>query len=1777
MRKKLSHLLALLCLTLAGPSAWAQTTFQSGDFTYVVLDEEARTAALSRVPEAYRGAVVVPETVTNEGTTYTVTQIGSPASATDYYQSAFYYSTIESLTIPATVTKVTGSMFYYTVSDPAIQQVTIADSPNPITFDAIGYTEHIENLYIGRDIVYDNSLRTDPGTAVFVNTDHVVIGSQVTTLRDNMFSATGQYLVSIDLSQATSLTTLGTNVFYDTNNVGLTTIDLSKTKITSVPDNAFMYCDKLTTIKLPGTVQTIGHDAFNYCLALQDLTIPASVTSIGSQAFWYDTEMESLTIEDSDTPLVLEGDYGDGLPGKNSFYLGRDLVGAEGAALTNRIVFTNVKNVTVGPKVTTLPANAFSGAGAVESFDFSNATSLTTIGENVFYGCSNEKLTSIDLSKTKITSVPDNTFMYCDKLTTIKLPGTVQTIGHDAFNYCLALQDLTIPASVTSIGSQAFWYDTEMESLTIEDSDTPLVLEGDYGDGLPGKNSFYLGRDLVGAEGAALTNRIVFTNVKNVTVGPKVTTLPANAFSGAGAVESFDFSNATSLTTIGENVFYGCSNEKLTSIDLRNTKITAIPDGAFYYCSYLATPYLPNTVQSIGNQAFRWCQRLEEVTIPASVTTIGNEVFYNTDNIKSFTIEDGTTTLACGTIGDGFSGETFYLGRDVTYTSTASGQLIFTNVKNVTLGPNVTTLSNYMFARPNMETFDWSRATGITAVPDRCFDNCDGLRSFTIPANITTIEASAFWNMDAAITVTIEDSDTPLTLNCNGSYWAIFEANSSVNAYVGRNIVRTGSHVNQPTFDNSLVGLTFGPKVTAIGSYEYKDCSYIAGAVNGLENVVSIGEYAFNNCKSITSIEIGNKLETLGDYAFQDCQKLESISLPGTLKKIPTEAFENCFALATVTLAEGIEEIGNGAFYDTDALTEITIPASVKKIGRAPFYCNNAQAMKRMIILDSDTPLEFANGTSEYNWGRGNLSDDITLDYFYLGRDIMRVNTDYSLVADCKYIEIGPKVTNIDKLFDNVGDHSDNMVKNVKVNSLTPIAISVDPFHSNTYANATLWLPGGTKAAYQSADYWKNFENIDFSSFVVSISTTGHGTLAMADIEAGNGESEQTLIDRETDVTFTATADEGYELTAFTVNGEAQTLTNGQFTVTNLQADQAAAATYSPITYTLTYDLAGGSVQGTNSASYTIESETFTLTNPTREGYTFTGWTGTGLDGAQTMVTIAKGSTGNRSYTATWTPIIYNIVLTLDGGVAENPTTYTIESEAITLTNPTKTGYTFKGWKQNGEGEALMTVIIAKGSTGDKAYTATWQINQYTLTFNSNGGSVVTPITQDYGTDVEAPANPTRTGYTFTGWEPAVPTTIPAENMTFVAQWQINQYTITFDSNGGSAVTPITQDYATNVTAPANPTREGYTFAGWDKTIPTTMPAENTTVTASWTPIEYTISYDLAGGSVQGTNPATYTIESETITLVNPTKEYYDFVGWTGTALDGSPVKTVVIAQGSTGNRSYTATWTEKTYTVTITGAGVTVDKMTPKYGDDVVITIAEDEDRVLTSLTVNGTDVTAQVAGGQYTISGVNSNINVVATFSSTKEFITMAHPQGTFSCSQDLDFTGSELKAYIAAGYNKQTNTTLIVRVYDVPAGTGLLLKGIEGQTYKIPYAASQSYYVNLLKAQLEGGSISATTGEMRNYVLNQKDGVIGFYTPSATATLKAQSAYLQLPASFVTAETRVVKLLFEDEDVVTNIGDFEMFNVSNDRIYNLQGQPVKNPARGVYIINGKKRVIK
>ena len=286
----------------------------------------------------------------------------------------------------------------------------------------------------------------------------------------------------------------------------------------------------------------------------------------------------------------------------------------------------------------------------------------------------------------------------------------------------------------------------------------------------------------------------------------------------------------------------------------------------------------------------------------------------------------------------------------------------------------------------------------------------------------------------------------------------------------------------------------------------------------------------------------------------------------------------------------------------------------------------------------------------------------------------------------------------------------------------------------------------------------------------------------------------------------------------------------------------------------------------------------------TRAGYTQVGWST--VDGGEKVYGFEDVYTKNEALTLypVWNTNKYTITFDTNGGSEIAPITQDYGTEITAPDKPTRKGYTFKGWDKE-----IPKTMPAENIT----VKAQWEINQYTITFDTNGGSEIAPITQDYGTEITAPDNPTRKGYTFKGWDKEIPETMPADNITVKAQWEINQYTIAFDTNGGSEITPITQDYGTKITAPDKPTRKGYTFKGWDKEIPKTMPAENITVKAQWEINQYTITFDTNGGSEIA--PITQDYGTEITFPDNPTRKGYTFRGWDKEIPETMPAENITI------------------------------------------------------------------------------------------------------------------------------------------------------------------------------------------------------------------------------------------------------------------------------------------
>ena len=323
----------------------------------------------------------------------------------------------------------------------------------------------------------------------------------------------------------------------------------------------------------------------------------------------------------------------------------------------------------------------------------------------------------------------------------------------------------------------------------------------------------------------------------------------------------------------------------------------------------------------------------------------------------------------------------------------------------------------------------------------------------------------------------------------------------------------------------------------------------------------------------------------------------------------------------------------------------------------------------------------------------------------------------------------------------------------------------------------------------------------------------------------------------------------GYDFAGWTFDG-GNVLT--RTTYANLAADDTVTsitltAQWTLHLYTVTLDANGGTFDASGS---TVAQDTMQVTYggnfeqmpiPRYKGYFFRGWYDEQWGGRQYGDEDGRGTytydkTEDCTLYALWEEApLCTVTFNPNGGTLTGAETcQEKQNERIQrpYEEPIREGYYFRGWYKDADCTQMWD--FDDPIPGNMTLYAGWDILSYVIRVRLENGEQDIIINQNYGTPVTVPDDPTREGYTFIGWDIPFPAKMPAKITTITAQWTINQYTITFDTAGGSKIAPITQDYGTSITAPANPTREGYTFMGWDKAIPATMPAENITITAQW-------------------------------------------------------------------------------------------------------------------------------------------------------------------------------------------------------------------------------------------------------------------------------------------------------------------------------------------------------
>lgn len=670
----------------------------------------------------------------------------------------------------------------------------------------------------------------------------------------------------------------------------------------------------------------------------------------------------------------------------------------------------------------------------------------------------------------------------------------------------------------------------------------------------------------------------------------------------------------------------------------------------------------------------------------------------------------------------------------------------------------------------------------------------------------------------------------------NGIYYNLItkvktaEVTQNPNKYTGNVIIPSSVVYNDVTYS-----------VTSIGDDAFNGSTLTS--VTMPNSVTSIGNSAFRDCSGLTSVAIPNSVKSIGNYAFQNCIALTSATIPNTVTSIGEYAFRYCSGLTTITIPNSVTSIGNGAFESCSGLTSVTIPNSVTSIRANAFW--NCSGLKSVTIPNSVTSIE--------NYAFSGCSD---LTSITIPNSVTSIgNYGFSGCSSLTNITIGSGISNIGSYegysFANCPELTDFYCYAEHVPST-----GSSVFEGSYIEFATLHVPASAVNAYKNTAPWNKFKEIvgmgkQYYTLTYMVDGTkymeysvGEGdniTPEPAPTKQGytfSGWSTIPVTMPANDVTVTGTFTKNtYKLT-YMVDGETYKTISYQYgaAITPEPAPTKQGYTFSgwsaipaampandvtvtgtfiknaATTYTLTY-MVDGQVYKTfyYEAGATVER----VEAPTKEGFTFSGWSNTLLTMPERNVTITGTFTKNA-------PTTYKLTYLIDGKVYKT-SDYAAGATIIAEPAPTKEGYTFSGWSTIPATMPAYDVTINGSFNKTASYTLTYMVN----------GEVYKTVSYEYGEKITPEPEPTKEGATFSGWS-WIPSKMPDEDVVVTGTFDMEKYKLTYKVDGadykilevevGSAITPEPE-----------PTKDGYTFSGWSW-IPKKMPDEDVTITGTFTP-----------------------------------------------------------------------------------------------------------------------------------------------------------------------------------------------------------------------------------------------------------------------------------------------------------------------------------------------------
>ena len=822
-----------------------------------------------------------------------------------------------------------------------------------------------------------------------------------------------------------------------------------------------------------------------------------------------------------------------------------------------------------------------------------------------------------------------------------------------------------------------------------------------------------------------------------------------------------------------------------------------------------------------------------------------------------------------------------------------------TTVKEITLGDNVKSVptfssTGWYSAQPDGLLYldNWLIgykgsepagevviAEGTTHISGESLYYNNSITSVYIPKSVKYIGEHflRFCTGLTSLNVDIDNSVYDSRENCN----AIIETytNTIIKACANTTIPNTVNSIGTVSFEGlELVEIEIPDNVTDIAESAFRNCNNLRAVVIG-NGVTTIGDYAFNGCSALESLKLGNKLETIGTGAFQSCSRLADVELPNSLLRIKQNAFygtkwyndqtEYPYILDGWVLYDnnryptttGIRGIADRVYTNRDDYyIDLKFPNTVVAIGEYAFSSSGVHS----VLLPNSILYIGAGafyGTDLSSVSLPNSITSILSATFHSCRNLVEV----VIPGSINKIESGAfsLSSSINKLY--------VLSKDAPFVEENGIAV----FDTKLYSKATLYVPIGSKFLYQTSPVWKNFENIVEIETEYNISYVVDGDVVASDIlTIGEIITPPANIPQK----------EGYY---FSWSNSPSTMP---------AKDVVFEGTYSAKSYRVTYVIDSMEYK-TQTVAYGAEIPT--IKTPIKEGYTFSGWSEIPSTMPAEDITISGTFTANN----------YLVKYIVDGEVWQTDSV-TYGTEIVLVDEPTKEGHTFSGWSE------IPSTMPAEDITISGTFTA----NDYVVTYIVDG-EVWQTDSVAYGTEIDLIDEPTKEGHTFSGWSEA-PTIMPAEDIAISGSFTVNSYTVTFTIDG-EVYKSMTVEYGTEIPTVETPVKEGHAFSGWSE-IPSTMPAEDITVSGTFTANDYAVTY-IVDGEVYKTDSVTY--GTEIILIDEPTKEGHTFSGW-------SEIPSIMPAEDITVSGTFTANDYAVTYIVD--GEVYKTDSVT--YGTEIIL-----------------------------------------------------------------------------------------------------------------------------------------------------------------------------------------------------------------------------------------------